>query len=322
MRTVIGVVLACLFLGPGSSSGAAAELILRSCKFFDYLTGRQPATMIAYTPAELDPRNAANQRALKTSSVRADLEALRPAFDGLILYGYHEACTPRILAVAKDLKYRAVLLAIWDPRSQDEVDGVADLANTFAGDMAVGVLIGNEGLTFNRYEEEDLFIAARRLRAKLPVGIPYSTSEPLVGYQRESLVDFGDFLAPNIHPVFDRPNMAAKEAAEWVHQEAAALARRSDRPVLVKETGFPHAGRNKYTPELQADFWREYTAPGLLARSGTGAGAWRYHGVSFEAFDLPWKSEESKLDIEKSWGMLNPQRQPYPAFDVWVRLSR
>ncbi len=97
MRTVIGVVLACLFLGPGSSSGAAAELILRSCKFFDYLTGRQPATMIAYTPAELDPRNPANQRALKTSSIRADLEPLRPAFDGLILYGYHEACTPRIL---------------------------------------------------------------------------------------------------------------------------------------------------------------------------------------------------------------------------------
>ena len=60
-----------------------------------------------------------------TSSIRADLKALRPAFDGLVLYGYHEACTPRVLAVAKELKFRAVLLAIWDPKSAAEVDGVA-----------------------------------------------------------------------------------------------------------------------------------------------------------------------------------------------------
>lgn len=44
---------------------------------------------------------------------------------------------------------------------------------------------------------------------------------------------------------------------------------------------------------------------------------WIFHGVAFEAFDLPWKSEESKLAIEKSWGLLSPKREPYPAFDVW-----
>jgi len=302
--------------------GRADELILRSCKLFDYLTAKQPGRMVTYTPSQLDPRRDSSHRQLKTSSIRADLEALQPAFDGLVLYGYNEASTPRILSVAKDLKYRAVVLAVWDPKSLAEVDGVADMANTFAADFSMGVLIGNEGLTFNRYEEEDLVIASQRLRSKLPVGIPYSTSEPLVGYQRESIFDFGDFLAPNIHPAFDRPNMNAKEAAEWVHLEAASLARRSERPVLVKETGFPHAGRNKYSPELQAEFWREYTAPGLVVKSGTPAGAWRFHGVAFESFDMPWKSEESKIDIEKSWGMLSAGREAYPAFDVWKALRR
>ncbi len=314
--------LALLLLLDGPSVGRGDELILRSCKFFDYLGGKGTVPrMVTYAPSQLDPRSDASQKALKTSSIRADLEAIRPAFDGLVLYGYHEASTPRILAVAADLKFRAVVLAVWDPKSLAEIDGVAEMGNTHADDFALAVLIGNEGLTFNRYEEEDLVIAARRLRTKLPVGIPYSTSEPLVGYQRESIFEFGDFLAPNIHPVFDRPKMNPREAAEWVHIEAASLARRADRPVVVKETGFPHDGRNRYTPELQPEFWKEYTAPGLLVKSGTPGGAWRFHGVAFDAFDLPWRSEQSKIDLDKSWGMMSKDRKPYAAFEVWDSLE-
>src|SRR5579864_9758387 len=116
--------------------------LLASLIFF----GVTPApALITYAPSQLDPRQEVNQRRLATSSIRADLEALRPAFDGLILYGYHEACTPRILAVAKDLKYRAILLGIWDPKSTAEVDGVAELVRHFHKDFALGVLVGNEG---------------------------------------------------------------------------------------------------------------------------------------------------------------------------------
>jgi hypothetical protein len=39
--------------------------------------------------------------------------------------------------------------------------------------------------------------------------------------------------------------------------------------------------------------------------------------VAFEAFDLPWKSEESKLPIESAWGLFSPVRKPWPALDVW-----
>src|SRR2546422_10030899 len=96
--------------------------------FFASLTGQTTPTMIAFTPSQLDPRQEVNQRRLTTSSIRADLEALRPAFDGLVLYAYHEACTPRVVALAKELRYRAVLLAIWDAKSAAEVDGVVELA--------------------------------------------------------------------------------------------------------------------------------------------------------------------------------------------------
>ncbi len=289
---------------------------------FAYLTGKPAPTLVAYTPSQLDPRQEANQRRLATSSIRADLQALRPAFDGLILYGYHEACTPRILAVARDLKFRAVLLGIWDPKSAAELDGVAKLVRLHERDLILGVLVGNEGITFKRYETDDLSIAANRLRARLPKSVPLGTSEPLAGYKQQFLRDYGDFLAPNIHPVFDRPRLGPEEAASWAREQGADLARQTLKPVIVKETGFPHGGKEMYTPAAQKAFWSAYVKPGLLARPLDAGSPWVFHGVAFEGFDLPWKSEASKLPIEKSWGLLSPKREPYPALAVWQTLQQ
>jgi exo-beta-1,3-glucanase (GH17 family) len=286
--------------------------------FFEYLTGT-PA-LITYTPSQLDPRQEVNQRRLATSSIRADLEALRPVFDGLVLYGYHEACTPRILAVARSLRFRAVLLGIWDIKSTAEIDGVAEMARQYENDFALAVLVGNEGITFKRYEPEDLTIAAARLRRKPPPRIPLATSEPLVGYKHAFIRDFGDFLAPNIHPVFDRPQFGPKEAAAWARGQAVDLARQSRRPVLLKETGFPHGGKEVYTPASQKAFWSAYLKPGVLARPTESPQAWVSYAVAFDAFDLPWKSEASGLPIESSWGLFSARRQPYPALAPWHAL--
>lgn len=312
VRTV-GVVAAVLF---AVSVVRGAEPDTRF-PLFAYLTGSPAPSLVAYVPSALDPRQDVNNRRLATSSLRDDLAALRPAFDGLVLYGYHEAATPRIVAVAKELKYRAVLLAVWDPKSAAELDGVAALARLHEKELALGVIVGNEGVTFKRYEAADLPIAAARLRANLPRSVPLTTSEPLFQYQEAYAREFGDFLAPNIHPVFDQKLLAPAEAAAWTRSEAATLAKNANKPVLVKETGMPHAGTRAgitYSPPMQAAYWQAYLKPGKLAGTGT---AWVYHGVAFEAFDMPWKAAESKLEIEASWGLMNPKRVPHPAFDVW-----
>ena len=302
---------------------AAQHKADHSTPFFSYLTNKEePGRMICYTPAELDPRNEANQGRLLTSSIRADLTALRPAFDGLVLYGYHEQCTPRVLAVAKELGYRGVLLAIWNIKSSAEIDGVAALARQYDGQFNMAVLVGNEGITFKRYELEDLAIAEKRIRPLLPKNVPISTSEPLHGYTNETILKFGEFCCPNIHPVFDRKELDAEKAAAWTREEAAKIVKRACKPVIVKETGFPHAGKEMYTPTSQSEFWHHYTQAGTLVvvDDKPTAPLWACHGVAFEAFDLPWKSQESKMEIEKSWGLMGQDRKPYPAFRVWKEL--
>lgn len=319
LRTLVILVSTCLLVGFLPTTPCSAQHRTdHSFPLFSYLTSKdEPGKMICYTPAELDPRAEANQGKLLTSSIRADLTALRPAFDGLVLYGYHEQCTPRIVAVARELKYRGLLLAIWNPKSADEIDGVAALARQYDGAFNMGVLVGNEGITFKRYELEDLAVAEARLRKSLPKNVPISTSEPLHGYQLETNVNFGDFLCPNIHPVFDRKELSAAEAAAWTREEAAKIAKKTRKPVIVKETGFPHAGSEKYTPTSQSEFWHHYTQAGLVNLVGE---TWAGHGIGFEAFDLPWKAVESKLEIEKSWGLLSPERKPHAAFRVWKEL--
>src|SRR5258708_7019915 len=142
-----------------------------------------------------------------------------------------------MIASKKNIPAMLFLLAIWDVKSAAEMDGVAELAQQHKNDFALGILVGNEGLTFKRYEPEDLSIAAARLRRKIPANVPLTTSEPLVGYQQEFVVQFGDFLAPNIHPVFDNPYASPKDAPKWVHERASRLARRAGKPTLVTQTG-------------------------------------------------------------------------------------
>jgi exo-beta-1,3-glucanase (GH17 family) len=127
----------------------------------------------------------------------------------------------------------------------------------------------------------------------------------------------------NSHPVFDplADQLGPEAAAAWAREQAVKLAKRANKPVLLKETGFPHDGKASYTPAAQKDFWAAYVKPGLLTRPADAAQAWVFCGTAFEAFDLSWKAEESKIPFEKSWGLLAADRKPYPALEVWRALA-
>ncbi len=329
---VVAIVLSIPFLDNADERCVAAipySLLPSACSlvegspFLELLASSPDLDFVGYTPSELDPRDPANNERLATESIRRDLETLRPYFDGLVLYGYHEACTPRIVALAVELEYEAVMLAVWNPKSAAELDGVATLAELYGEDIACAVIIGNEGLTFGRYQLDDLQLAADRLRRTLPAEVPITTSEPQGAYDHAewgtALLSFGDFLCPNIHPVFDRSDLSPEDAAAWVRERASQLAAQSGRAVVVKETGFPHGGEERYTMESQQQFWSSYIADGTTEQVAVDGGEPVLVSlqVGFEAFDLTWKRDASGLPIEEHWGLFDNDRTPLPAADVW-----
>lgn len=288
--------------------------------FLQFLQQSPSPTLICYSIKDLDPRDPNQHHVLRSSSIEADLRRLNEAFDGLVLYGYDEASTPRVVALAERVGFDAVLLAIWDPKSADEVDGVARLARQYHEQMKIGIIVGNEGITFNRYEAVDVEMAAERLRGHIPATIPLGTSEPLDGYQADFPHEFGDFVAPNIHPFFHFPQADAAEAAEWTRKEARKIAARAKKPVLLKETGFPH-GTEGHSAEKQKAFWAAYTEPGIFESSDGDEAGWISYAVAFEAFDLPWKASASGLPVEAFWGLCTTDRSTLPAWQVWLELA-
>jgi exo-beta-1,3-glucanase (GH17 family) len=313
--------------GPKAPNAKGAKVASADAPFLRYLSGSPEPALVAFNPSTFNPRKKVEDKEAFTASVRADLEALRPAFDGLVFYAFDKDTTSVVMKEARKLRYRGVLLAVWDVTSEAELKGVAELAKEYSGELAIAICIGNEGVNFNRYKPEHLTAALKRvteLLGKHRAEIPLTTSEPFGQYGQELFLEFGDFLAPNIHPVFDQKELAAKAAAAYARERAVSLAETAGKPVLVKETGFPHGGdaEKRFTPERQKQFWAEYLREGRLTKLPRQNGVWVSFAAGFEAFDMPWKAKETGISIEGSWGLLAPDRKPYPAFHVWRELNR
>ena len=288
--------------------------------FFSYLTDmKNPPALIDYSPSDFDPRRGKNFHLPSALSIEKDLRKLRQVFDGLIVYSYHPEVTPIVLKKAKELDYQAVVLGIWNAQSKHEMHGVIKLIHQYGHDMALALCLGNEGLYWNRYTTKDLEEAQASIRAALHQGfqIPITTSEPASSYRNSLLYSFGDFLAPNIHPVWEKPALPAKDAVFWTRNQAISLMEKSQRPVLVKETGFPHSGERHFTPQGQKKFWDMYVTEERLVYSQNSPQLWVSFASSFEAFSLPWKAEQSGEPIEAAWGLMSKDRVPYPAFYTW-----
>jgi exo-beta-1,3-glucanase (GH17 family) len=248
------------------------------------------------------------------AGIRADLTVLRRNFDGLITYeALHGAGS--IPALAASLKFRALIIGVWNPLDEAELGAAIEAARNFP-ELVAGISLGNEMLFSRRIDAGSLAAVLARVRARLP-GMALSSSEPFHIYSQPAasgLLAQLDFLLPNVHPVFqpwfrDAPD---SNAAQFVVNVLAELAPLACGPILVKETGVPTAPVSAgFSEERQAAFYRE-----LRRRLPPAA----QRGFAyFAAFDAPWRAYDATgvpgaapavHPEEAHWGLYDAERQP------------
>jgi exo-beta-1,3-glucanase (GH17 family) len=247
--------------------------------------------------------------------IRTDLTRLRPKFDSLITYDAIHGLQ-ELAPIAGSLKFRALIIGIWNPFDPGEVQAALDAVRRFPK-LVVGVSLGNEMVFSRRTDLAKLTAIVARVRSQAPQ-LPLSTTEPFHIYQTDAaapLLGSVDFLMVNVHPVFQPWFRSAPDenAAQFVVNVTGQLAQRYCGPVLVKETGEPTApAAEGFSTTRQASFYSQLRR--LLPPDRRRAFAY------FAAFDAPWRAQDATgvpgpHPSEAYWGLLDSQRHPKAAMD-------
>ena len=252
-RSRLAALVSLLFLTVASVACAAAV-----DKVTRLRNALREVRFVAYTPTDfavVDGR----PKSASVARIGQDLARLRPDFQGLITYSCANG-VEQAPAVAARLGYRALILGVWDPTSKTEVDAAVALARRYPS-LVVGISLGNETLLAKRLSWPILRRALEQLRVALPE-VAVTTSEPFYYYLLDDtpgFLDAQDFLLPSIHPLYQPWFQASTVATDvdFVVEVLGKLAARTDKPILVKETGLPSGPRDLgFTPDYQARFWR------------------------------------------------------------------
>jgi len=280
------------------------------------------ARFMSYTPRSFSVVNGQTQPA-SPEGITADLKLLRPDFDSLITYSCSNGLE-HVPAAAEKLQYLAVIVGIWDPKSEIEIQNAIRLTKKHPM-LILAISIGNEGIYARQYTPADVEKTFLRLRKELP-SISLTTSEPFFLYLKPEYFDFFnkmDLLLPNIHPTFEtwfNPS-DAENAAAFVLNVAGKLQSRYPQPLIVKETGLPSEPASAgFTEAYQSGFWKE-----ILKQSAPS----ETRSVScFEAFDAPWKPAVTRGYFpgsdhfqEAYWGFYTVNGKSKPVMDA-IRAGR
>ena len=237
---------------------------------------------VDYAPTNFNPDEGLMP---STESIAEDLRTLyEVGFRGIVTYeaGGVFAEIPRL---AREAGFEGVLMGLWTPGDEAEAQAAVN-----AAPYVDGYVVGNEGLSFDRYEFPVLEKAINDLRQK--TGKPVTTTEVLSLYNDENLLRLGDWLFPNAHPYWQSITDPIAAVNWTVSIYDSLLQKAPPGGIVLKEVGLPTAGDQKASEYQQAEYY---------ARLRDKHVRFMY----FEAFDQPWKTEDG---VGAHWGLFNSDR--------------
>lgn len=274
-------------------------------------TAMATARFVTYNPTGLKIVDG-NITPASAESVRADLKALRPYFDGLITYSARDG-NEHVAGIAQELGYKAVIIGLWTPADPEEVRNAIRAAKAYPR-LVVGISLGNEIVFGKRGTWANLKSYLALMRARIP-DVPLTVAEPFAQFLEGDASDVRgdlDFMLVNIHPIFEKwfATAGPDNWADFVVKVTDKLSDAYCGPILVKETGLPTGPLNMgYDAEKQAAFWRALEVQFKPSR----ARAFSY----FSAFDAPWRIGDfnpvaGAHPEEAFWGLFTEARVPKP----------
>ena len=248
---------------------------------------------IGYAPRNFNPNIG---REPSQAEIRADLEQLY-AEGWRSLYSYSlDGVLRHVPRIAKEVGFDYTLAGVFffdeAQLAREKTAAQAEL------EYIDGFIVGNEGLLFGRYTPERLVEEVFFFQS---LGKPVTTTEVGGLYLAfPALIDLGDFVFFNTQPWFndtlDPSNPAGM--AQAVRDEYFAIRElRPERTIVIKESWFPTAGHPAATEANQVAFFE------TMASQTSDSGepllfAWG------EAYDQPWKSEQSPFGVlGPNWGL-------------------
>jgi exo-beta-1,3-glucanase (GH17 family) len=262
---------------------------------------------VSYTPFRGNQTPFDHDLHVPAWQIEQDLALLAPVTDCVRLYATDQGLD-QVLPVAQKYGIK-VLVGAWigrDPEANErQLSDVIRLANEYP-DTVRAIIVGNEVLL--RGEQTPDTLAAMLARVRQATGKPVTYADVWEFWLKApELANAVDFVTIHILPYWEDQPQPVEAGLDHLKAVLGKVrAAMPGKPILVGETGWPSAGRERENaaPGLvnQARYLREFMA--YVAADGADLD---YNLI--EAFDQPWK-RALEGTVGGYWGLFDANRQP------------
>jgi glucan 1,3-beta-glucosidase len=270
-----------------------------------HLAAGERLKCVSYAPYRLPGQTPFDENlTISREQIAADLAALASITECVRIYSVDQGLE-QVPELARTVGLK-VLLGAWinadARRNMQQLDHAIQLANDNP-DVVRALIVGNEVLLRRERTEAELRTLIDYAQARVAVPVTYADVWEF-WLQHPTLAEAVDLVTVHILPFWEDHPVAIDDAVMHVGAVFEKVGQHFDKPLMIGETGWPSAGRQRQGSQPsqvnQARYIREFVH---LAHDR----GWNYNLI--EAIDQPWK-RRLEGTVGGFWGMLGTELNP------------